>query len=76
MGDRKTRYQVNILRSDGSTDIISYFSRRADAIKRAAYVAVDRTGWSKVISVWVHDTRPALIEGRFVGIIFQSNREG
>jgi hypothetical protein len=74
MNSRSTRYHIEITRKDGSSEVIQSNSRRIDALKRAAFVAMDRQGWPSVVGVKVLDTMPQMIDGQFINVVFASNR--
>ena len=53
---RQTRYEIHIVRADGSTEHVQTNSRRVDAAKRAHFIAHDRKGWPSVVETIVIDT--------------------
>lgn len=57
MYNRRDRYQVTVERQDGTVEMIQCNSRCVDAVKRAKFVAKDRTGWPSVVRCFVVDTR-------------------
>jgi len=52
---RSTRYRIEVIRADGSKEVVQANSRRRDALKRAAFITQDRAGWPSVVGTIVHD---------------------